>query len=147
MKQDSDKIYNYMLADKLDLERIITDYSNYVYTVARNSYNILSKEDIEEVVLDVFMTLWKNTNKLDVNKSMSAYISGITKNLIKYKNRQTKDAGNNIDDFADKIIELEDVELVAMQNEREKVISKELDLLKSADREVFIEYYYSRKKH
>ena len=32
-----------------------------------------------------------------------------------------------------------------MQNEREKIISKELDLLNLNDKEIFIEYYYSQK--
>lgn len=147
MKQENDKISLYMLGDKLDLEKIIQDYSGYVYTIIKNSYSTLSKEDIEEVSLDVFMTLWKNKDKLDINKSMSAYIAGITKNLIKYKKRQTKATSTNIDDFEQDMVELQDVELVAMQNEREKIISKELDLLKTIDKEIFIEYYYSRKKY
>lgn len=132
---------------KLDLEKIIQDYSGYVYTIVRNSYSVLSKEDIDEVSLDVFMTLWKNTEKLDVTRSMSAYIAGITKNLIKYKKRQNKFQVQNIDNFDEEMIELENVELVVMQNEREKMISSELDLLKSIDKEIFIEYYYSRKKY
>ena len=41
-------------------------------------------------MLDVFLTLWKNQGKLDREKSMSAYIGGITKNLMKYKYKQNK---------------------------------------------------------
>lgn len=145
MKLYDNKIHMYMLDSQLDIEKIIKDYTNYIYTIIRNSYSNLSNEDIEEIILDVFMTLWKNQFKLDINKSMAAYISGITKNLIKYKKRQIKNINDNIEDFEDKIMDITNIELVVMQNEREKIISNELEKLKQEDKEIFIEYYYSQK--
>ena len=47
--------------------------------------NNLSNEDTEEIILDVFLILWQNKNKLDINKNMSSYIGGVTKNLVKLK--------------------------------------------------------------
>ena len=84
------KISTYIEHDKLLTEKVIKDYMNYIYTIIINAPVNLSQEDIEEIFIDVILTLWKNQNKLDINKSMSAYISGITKNLIKYKCRQKK---------------------------------------------------------
>ena len=69
----------------LDIEKITKDYSNYVHTIIKNSNIDFSNEDIEEIIVDVFFALWKNEKRLDINKSMSAYIAGITKNLIKNK--------------------------------------------------------------
>ena len=37
------------------------------------------------------------------------------------------------------------MELVSIHNEREKIIYTELDNLKSEDKDIFIEYYYSGK--
>ena len=85
MKVKDNKIYTYIEDGKLQIERIMQDYSNYIKTIIINSYINLSSEDMEEVLLDVFVVLWKNQNKLDINKSLSKYISGVTKNLIKYK--------------------------------------------------------------
>lgn len=133
-----------MAQDKLLMKEIMEDYTNYVYTIIRNFSISLSKEDIEEVVLDVFLTLWKNQDKLDVDKSMSAYISGITKNLIKYKYRQTKVMAN-IEDYEEYLIDFTNIEFILTQNEKEKIISNELDMLKKEDREIFIEYYYTGK--
>ena len=133
-----------MAQDKLLMEEIMGDYTNYIYTIIRNFSINLSKEDIEEVMLDVFLTLWKNQYKLDVNKSMSAYISGITKNLIKYKYRQSKSIAN-IEDYEEQLIDFDNIELILTQNEKEKIISNELDMLKREDREIFIEYYYDGK--
>lgn len=138
------KISTYMAYDKLLMEEIMEDYTNYIYTIIRNFSIRLSEEDIEEIVLDVFLTVWKNQYKLDVNKSMSAYISGITKNLIKYKYRQSKVMAN-IEEYEEQLMDFTNIEWILTQNEKEKIISNELDLLKQEDREIFIEYYYGEK--
>lgn len=83
LKVENEKIYTYIENNKLQMEKIMETYNNYISTIIRNSHINLSNEDVEEVILDVFLTLWKNQNKLDINKSMSAYISGITKNYIR----------------------------------------------------------------
>ena len=139
------KISSYISDNRLDIESVMKDYTNYISTIIRNNASILSTEDIEEIILDVFIALWKNQYKLDFNKSMSAYIRGITNNLIKYKIRQNPSNNSNIDEFENEIIDLDNVELSVIQNEREKVISKELDLLNLNDKEIFVEYYYSQK--
>ena len=102
MKVEDNKIYHYIENGNLQIEKIIADYSNYINTIIRNSYINLSCEDTEEVVLDVFLTIWKNQEKLDISKSMSAYISGITKNLVKYKYRQYK-GNQSIEEYDEKI--------------------------------------------
>ena len=109
MKVENEKIYTYIENSKLQMEKIMEKYNNYISTIIRNSYIKLSNEDVEEIVLDVFFTLWKNQNKLDINKSMAAYISGITKNLIKYKYRQYK-VELNIEEYEEKLIDNSNIE-------------------------------------
>lgn len=144
MELKNKRISTYMNNGNLLMEKIMQDYTNYIYTIARNFSLNLSEEDIEEVVLDVFFTVWKNQDKLDVAKSMSAYISGITKNLIKYKYRQNKQVAN-IEDYEEQLIDFSNIEIILMQNEIEKIISNELEKLKTEDREIFIEYYYEAR--
>ena len=49
-------------------EEIIYRFTPLVSNIIRNiSSGYLSNEDIEEVTTDVFVTLWKNSEKLDVN--------------------------------------------------------------------------------
>mgnify|MGYP001041073585 CR=1 FL=1 len=144
MELKNKKISTYFWKDKLLVEEIMEDYTNYIYTIIRNFSLNLSKEDKEEIVLDVFLTLWKNQGKLDREKSMSAYIGGITKNLMKYKYKQNKQLGN-IEDFEEQLIDFANLEFILMQNEKEKIISNELEKLKKEDREIFIEYYYGEK--
>ena len=135
------KIYSYIENNKLNIEEIMKDYTNYIYTIIRNFNLNLSQEDSEEVVLDVFMVLWKNKEKLDINRSMSAYIGGITKNLIKYKFRQIKDT-NNIEDFELKLTDSINIESILIQKQKQKIILDELEKIKKEDKDVFIEYYY-----
>lgn len=135
------KIYYYMESNKIKVEEVIKDYSNYIYTIIRNFNLNLSTEDAEEVVLDVFLALWKNTERLDINQSMTAYIAGITKNLIKYKFRGLK-ISDNIDDYQEKISDFENVEEIIIENQRQKIILEELNKFKKEDKAVFVEYYY-----
>ena len=144
MKVEDNKIYTYIINDKLQMEKVMEDYNNYIYTIIRKSYINLPNEDIEEVALDVFLTLWKNQAKLDISKSMSPYISGITRNLIKYKYRQYKE-NQNIEEYEDELVDASNMEMVVSQNERQKAILEELEKLKEIDKEVFIEYYYHEK--
>ncbi|MEI3435675.1 MAG: sigma-70 family RNA polymerase sigma factor [Clostridia bacterium] len=144
MKVENEKIYTYIENNKLQMEKIMETYNNYISTIIRNSHINLSNEDVEEVILDVFLTLWKNQNKLDINKSMSAYISGITKNLIKYKYRQCK-ITQNIKEYEEKLIDNSNIEITLLQNEKQKIISEELEKIKQEDKEIFIEYYYDDK--
>ena len=76
-------IDSYFKDDVLQIEILMNDYTNYILTIIRNFNINLSEEDIEEIMLDVFLTIWNNQEKLIRECNMSPYIAGITKNLIK----------------------------------------------------------------
>ena len=116
LKLEDRKIHTYIENDNLQMEMIIEDYSNYVKTIIRNSYINLSNEDVEEVVIDVFLTLWRNQDKLDINKSMSSYIENL--------------------------VEVSNMEVILSHNEKRNIITEELKKVKKEDSEIFIEYYY-----
>ena len=144
MEVKNRKIYNYISNNILKIEDIMNDYTNYIYTIIRNSYVNLPDEDVEEIVLDVFLTIWNNQSKLDINKKLSSYIVGITRNLIKkkYRNYITND---NIEDYEDQLVDLTNIELIISENEKQKVILGELEKMKNEDKEVFIQYYYEER--
>ena len=70
----------------------------YVYIIIKNNESTFSNEDIEEIASDVFLTIWKNKEKLDINKEIAPYIAGITRNLILKKKRKVK---GNVEDIED----------------------------------------------
>lgn len=142
---NDNKIYSYINDNKLNIELLMKDYTNYIYTIIRNNYKSLSEEDTEEIALDVFITLWNNQNKLDINKKMSSYIAGITRNLIKKKYRSIYN-DDNIEDYELVLSDIENIELKFVTKEENKAINDEVNRLKTEDRDIFYMYYYNEMK-
>lgn len=145
MEKINDKIYNYIKNNELEIEEIMKKYNHYIYTIINRSSIIFSKEDEEEIILDVYLTLWNNKEKLDINKSMTAYIAGITKNLILKKTRKQKHI-ENIEDYQERLTSIQNLELDYVESQKNKFIINELEKMKQEDREIFMAYYYERKK-
>ena len=74
MKKVNDKIYNYITNNELAIEAIMKEYNHYIYTIINRSSIMPSKEDEEEIILDVYLTLWSNKEKLDINKRGAKYV-------------------------------------------------------------------------
>ena len=139
-KLENKKIYNYIENNKLKIKQIMNEYTNYIHKIVKNHSLNLTTEDVEEITLDVFLTLWRNTSKLDINSSLPAYIRGVTKNLIKLKYREIKIA-DNIDDYEDTIIDFSNIEIVLSNNEKYAIVMDELNKIKKEDKNIFISYY------
>lgn len=139
------KIDNYFKNDILQIENLMDDYTNYILTIIKNFSINLSEEDAEEILLDVFLALWNNQEKLVRDCNMSAYIAGITKNLIKKKYKKLKNV-ENIEDYDEKLISLDNIELVFSENEKNRDILEEINKMDEDDKEIFIAYYYEEKR-
>ncbi len=140
-----DKIYQYIQNKELKIEIIMDTYNHYIYTIINGYHQKFSQEDKEEILLDVYLTLWNNREKLDINKSMKAYLAGITKNLMKKKARNQKQT-ENIDDYQEQLTEQQNIETIYLESQNNYSLLRELDKLKQEDREIFILYYYERKR-
>lgn len=140
------KIESYKSCNDLEIERIINEYSGYVYTIIINmSKGKLSDEDIEEIISDVFFIFWKNKDKLNNENNLSSYIAGITRNLVKEKYRKLK-SNLNISDYENIIKDNVDIEMIYEQRERVDAIEKIVKGLKEDDILIFNFYYYSGMK-
>lgn len=67
-----EKILNdYLLKQqKIDIEKVMDDFYSYVYIIARNSVSTcITEEDIEEIVSDVFVGIWKKFKSITSNYS------------------------------------------------------------------------------
>lgn len=121
----------------------------YVYIIIKNSGYLFSDEDIEEIASDVFLAIWKNKEKLDINKEISSYIAGITKNLIRKKKRDIKDIKENIkniDELQDYLSDKIDyTHNEAEEKEKICIITEELTKMKKEDKDIFTYYYYESK--
>ena len=114
----------------------------YVYIIIKNSGYLFSNEDVEEIASDVFLTIWKNKEKLDINKEISPYIAGITKNLLRKKKRDIK----NIDELQNYLSDKIDyTHNEAEEQEKIDIVTEELTKMKKEDKNIFTYYYYESK--
>ena len=139
------KIKEYFLNNKLDLEKIIEDFSGYMGTIIENmSKRTISNEDKEEIVSDVIFTLWKNTYKLDLDKNISSYIAGVTRNVVKDYLKKRK-ITIDISDYENNLVSFDEIKLLDENIEEIINIEKKLDSMKEIDKQIFIDFYYSSK--
>lgn len=127
--------------DEKTFEEIIKQYNPLVSAIIFNvSKGCLTKEDIEETVSDVFVTLWKNSDKVQEGK-LKSYICCIakTRTLNKLESVKNKPA-LNIDDF-----DPEDDFSITYETEQKDIFSelhRIIDEFSEPDREILIRYYY-----
>ena len=141
------KIREYYKNNELDLEVIIDEYSGYIYKIIENmAIQYLLKEDIEEIISDTFVVLWKNRDKLDKTKDLSPYIAGITKNLVREKTRVIN-IHNDISDYENIIQDFFKIDMLCEQREKIAIIDKAVKNMKKIDIEIFELYYYSSMKY
>ena len=142
---DCKEIKHYIKNNELDLEKIINEYSSYTATIINNmAKNSLNNEDKEEIVSEVFFILWKNKNKLDINKDLSAYVAGITRNVVKEYLRKIK-VNFNIADYENSLYSYDKIDLFDNSVEEISKITKKLENMKEIDKKVFLDFYYSSK--
>ena len=140
------KIKQYIEENNLELDKIIDEYSGYIYKIIDNmNKTYLSNEDIEEIVSDTFFIVWKNRNILNDEKKMSSYLAGITRNLVKLKSRN-KNFNTDISEYENTLQDLKRIELLFEEREKINIIEKILNQMKEDDRMIFNLYYYSSLK-
>lgn len=140
------KIQKYINNHEIDLEKIIEEYSGYVYKIIGNMTSLyLSDEDVEEIVSDTFFILWKNREKLDKEKILSPYIAGIVRNLVREKTRVIN-IHADILDYENILQDGQKIEMICEERERIYIIERVLKTMKEEDRMIFHLYYYSSMK-
>lgn len=142
--EKSNLIKQYMYNNKLNIEKVIEDYTPYVYTIISNKNLSLRDEDIEEIISDVFLAVWKNQKNLDICKEMSSYLAGITKNIYIKKIRKIENI-IDINDYENILCDIESIEIKTENNEKNNLIMLEINNMKQEDKEIFMSYYYYSK--
>lgn len=143
MKKD-DLIKYYLVDELLNIEKVINDFTPYVYTVITNKKYDITEEDKEEIISDVFLAVWKNQKKLDMNKKMSIYLSGIANNLLSKKMRK-RNKIVDISEYENTLSIIKDFEEKIESSEKNKIIISEINKMKDEDKNIFMLYYYNSK--
>ncbi|MBR2289215.1 MAG: sigma-70 family RNA polymerase sigma factor [Clostridia bacterium] len=140
----SREIFEYMVDGKLDLDRVVDEFSPYVRTVIGNmSMGLLKQEDIEEILVDTFFVLWKSVESGKRIYPLDGFIAGITRNLVKEKLRKFR-AIENIEDYENLISIYED-ETYFEERQEIAVLTEKMKELKEVDITILNLFYFERK--
>ena len=119
------------------IEEAIEVYTPYLSTVLYNiAGNSLPKEDIEEIVSDVFVMLWKNAEYIDLSKgTIKSYIAAAARNFA-LKRLSKKTDCTCLDN-----IEIPDESSASEQNLTSSAVWDAVMSLGEPDNEIFVRYY------
>lgn len=145
MTEEEKLIYNIKRKRRGALEKVIDLYTPYVGTVIYNTIgSAMPKEDLEEVVSDTFVALWRNAEKFDSQKGcLRTYLGTIARNLAKNKlawRNVNAELGENIAAIhSEPDIKIE-------QKEERAAMIQAINELGEPDSEIFMRYYYYDEK-
>ena len=119
------------------IDEAIEVYTPYLSTVLYNmAGNRLPREDIEEIVSDVFVMLWKNAEHIDLEKgTVKSYIAAAARNFALKRLSKNKDH-TNLDD-----LEIPDSETTPEENYANSAVWDAVMSLGEPDNEIFVRYY------
>ncbi len=126
--------------DEKALSELILHFTPLISTIIYNvGHGAMTKEDIEEVTSDVFMTLWNNTDKIQPDK-LKGYLCCIAKTRAINKLSTLRSGILDIDDYdpEDDFSLVEHSELKELHHTLRQII----DTLENPDREILLRYYY-----
>lgn len=136
---------DYLLDGNVDVDKLLDDFYGYVYIIVKNGVSIyLTDEDIEEIIADVFIAIWKNSSMLSNTTDIKAYLAGTARNIIKNKYRKAE-INISISEFEDEIVDNNNLEKIVEENEKDNIIKKTLKTLKKEEYKSFIMFYYEAK--
>ncbi len=127
------------------LERLIDHYAGYVTTIVRNILSSsMTAEDIEEVVSDVFFSVWNHADQITRGYQPQAYIAAIARNTAKNKLRELRPNDCLLDNDVLLVDNRYDEQLE--QSEQKEIIQQALQQMNPEDRMIFLKYYYFYEK-
>ncbi len=134
----------YFDKEKLNFEKLLEDYQSYITAIIRN-FGTIKVEDEEEIISDVFLVLWKNSEKLNKNLKFSPYIAGITRRIIfkKYKELSNE---FSIEDYDKILVSRFNVDKIIEEKEVNNWIMENVKKLGEKEYLIFTKFYYEDKK-
>lgn len=124
----------------MDLKKIIEDNKENVKNIIR----MISGENNEDLEQEVYLRVWKNSDKYEEKGSIKSWISTITKNItkdylksavVKHEKLTTEEDDTTFEVIKDK---KETPELRLITNDRQERITKAINNLKPKFREVVL---------
>ena len=126
------------------LETVIDRYGSYVKAIAANIIKPpMTDADVEEVVSDVFLSLWSYPGDPD-RRSLKGYLAAITRNKARDRLRRFHIEIPLENDFLEVPVEdsCRQIELAQLK----QAVKQMVDRLEEPDRTILLRYYYFYQK-
>lgn len=145
MTEDEKLLINLKRKKRGTLEKVIDIYTPYVSVIVYNIIgNVMTKEDAEEVVADVFVSLWRSADTLDCSKgNLRAYLGAVARNCSKKKLRDCHIHSELDENIAADIKGLDETAAEAEEKQMLLTLIKELG---EPDCEIFLRHYWYGEK-
>lgn len=144
-EEDKLLVENYLNGDESALEKLINKYFSLIYNYISR---LISKDEADDLVQDVFVRVWKNIKKIDFNKaSFKTWIFAIARNAtVDYFRKKKSIPFSSLDKdgepFSETIVdESLLIEQDILKTEDLNVLNKALNKIDEKYREILILYY------
>ena len=145
--KDLNLICNYLNGDKSSFDSLVDVY---LKTIFNFTYRITGNEkDAEDITQEIFLKVWKNINKFNIEKSFKTWIFSIAKNTcIDYLRKRKdipmsvfddEDGGNLIQDNLESEEPSSEEKIILKENK--KMIDETLKELSIIQREIIVMKY------
>ena len=128
--------------DSHSIDWAIDSYTPYLSTVLYNMVGTsLPKEDIEEIISDVFIALWTHAKDIDLSKgTLRSYLAAIARNTA-YNKLRKKQEFTCLDD----LVLPDQTDFTQLHSERSSLWDAVMSL-GEPDNEIFVRYYKYNEK-
>lgn len=128
------------------LDKVISHYSSYVASIARNMSGVqTTREDLEEIVSDVFIALWRTAERLDETRPLKSYLAAIARNAAVDRLRRIRPEDPLPEEDILSADEAQGPEAEALKREQTETLRRLLLEMAADDREIFVRFYYYRQ--
>ena len=137
---DAKALMQLQSGDQQALEWFIDRYGNYVGTIVKSILqDCMSREDVEEVTADVFVTFWKCAEGL-LPLNLKGYLSRVARSLALRKLREKTQELPLEED----VLFVEEESLIEKldQEQRDRRVREAVLSMTQPDQEIFLRHYY-----
>ena len=129
--------------DRSALRRAMEVYAGYAAAVLGNALKgQASREDLEELLSDVFVTLWRHRMELDPERSLRSWLAAVARNRAIDYLRRRKEIHPVPEGLPDPAPGPEEQ---AERREREARLRSRVEAMGEPDRTLFLRYYYEEE--
>ena len=140
---EQDLIFRLRSGERRALEEIIQGYTHYLTAVAARALGPSpSREDLEEVVSDAFLALWRSRDKIEPERSLRPFLAVTTRNLAYSRlrsRRETEEIPDHLPDSRPGPEEL--AERQALHRHLRQLVEE----VEGPDRTLFLRYYFQEE--